>query len=899
MENLKLNSYKANNELGKFIKYTSVKNLIFFNNKKNQSSPNFINFDSNFCRKANLLKMNGERLFKYIKNVGINKGIFFHPKQLLNYNKNIKILEDEKKNLYVKEKNNIFNLANYCDHIYSKDLYSFLGEFNLVNIPSYYKNRKIAIILFWGNNKLGKEILEKINNFSFPFNLLIVIKDNLNYKFDDDIFVIKTKEYGNDIIPSLIGYNFLSQILDFNYIIKLQTKTSDKWRSALVDYFFDKSEKQLISMLNGKEYICADKYSRSISYHITPVNSFMGLVSLKNKVKFPAGSIYMTNKEKYEGIFAFMLKHGHTKYFLQNMYDNHSILTTKSPIHFLERLIGVNLNSLLNKIDSKPNPPTKLKKVIFKLDNEKNKDLDYRILGSKYLTQNEYKKVFQKLLESKLNEEKMTHTNIPFSRIKEIRDNILKSMNKKYIVTKSKIDNNSIHINLVKPKEENPKNKKVKRNCGNSKLLLALNKRKNMRKIKNPEVKVEEKVVIKDEIIEPEYSYYKNTSHCYGWAEIMRKIENIMKNDVLIIDNVENYFILKKLGVVKKSWVGFIHEPINVPLFLKKYYLDLDLLYNNDTFKKSLESCLGLISFSSNVSENILKNVENVNIYNLKHPITLPREILENKNINTEVNVEKIINKKQLLFLGQHHRRNYLMFEINGYKKLWLPGLREIKKKKLIIEKICKTKDIKVDWDLIKIEYNDKPEDYINRIKNNLVIISCYNSNANNAILDIIALGIPALVERNKSTEEYLGKNYPGLFNIESINKILNETDKLKLRLMDCKKYLFSKYETLSKKLSLELFVSCVDNIVNTRKLNHLYFVNNNILRTDSPEKKKVFNNIKTNKKIIDYYGGLDIEDSKLLNLSKKSETKNILINIDDKIVGRIRNKQIRMFESS
>lgn len=241
------------------------------------------------------------------------------------------------------------------------------------------------------------------------------------------------------------------------------------------------------------------------------------------------------------------------------------------------------------------------------------------------------------------------------------------------------------------------------------------------------------------------------------------------------------------------------------------------------------------------------------------------------------------------------------MFNIEGFNITWLPGVKNsiINIKKKMINNICSLKNIKVNWDFINIEYWSNYQEYFDKLKNNIVIISTYNSNANNAILDIISLKVPALIERNKSIEEYIGIDYPGFFNINEINKILSDSDKLKVIIKNSKKYLEDNYNKLLNELSIDLFLDTINYIINDIKLTHLHLINNNIIKLDSNNKKNKFNKMIDTHLIIDYFGKLDDinenDINKISNMCKNG--KNIIVSKNNKVISKFTSKKNNLYE--
>lgn len=359
-----LRPYKPKNNLNTFIKSIYMKNPIKFMYMLKKRGPNFINFDLNFCRKANLLNFNNKVLIQWLISKGLYEGILIHPKQLENLYPNIELYQDHANEIIVKKNEKYYYISDFCNELYHRNLESFLCDFKILQFPNNsLKKKKIFIILFWGNFDIGMEILKNILCYKFDFNLLIVKRKGINIPMNlKNYVIIETNEYGNDIIPSLIGYYFINQSLEFDYILKIQTKSEESWRNPLVNFFKNKTENELIQLLKNKEYICHPKFSRDITTKLVNKKFYTNL-NWENK-QFPAGSIYFCRKTKFDNILKF-IKTNHIKFFIQNMYDNHYILQSNSPIHFLERLVGINLNSF-NSPKSKTNLfKYELKNILF------------------------------------------------------------------------------------------------------------------------------------------------------------------------------------------------------------------------------------------------------------------------------------------------------------------------------------------------------------------------------------------------------------------------------------------------------------------------------------------------------------------------------------------------------
>ena len=109
----------------------------------------------------------------------------------------------------------------------------------------------------------------------------------------------------------------------------------------------------------------------------------------------------------------------------------------------------------------------------------------------------------------------------------------------------------------------------------------------------------------------------------------------------------------------------------------------------------------------------------------------------------------------------------------------------------------CRNLNIQINFNSVKITRLENHNDFDNILQNNIVIIPLFGASANNSILEIIEMNIPAFVSRLPATEEYLGKDYPLFFNNNTeIENIINNEELLILKLKEGNKYLFNLNKT-------------------------------------------------------------------------------------------------------
>ena len=154
--------------------------------------------------------------------------------------------------------------------------------------------------------------------------------------------IFLSKEYGNDIIPTLQALNYYDSKYEYSNLIKLQTKSNIDWFNECSDYLINNTieylEAKYINRCNcvshPKYYIRidGDKYCKDLyeKYNDNITNKY-----------FVAGTIFYTNKNNIFNIINFMRANNYRSYFINNMYDNNAVNISNSPIHFLERLFGI------------------------------------------------------------------------------------------------------------------------------------------------------------------------------------------------------------------------------------------------------------------------------------------------------------------------------------------------------------------------------------------------------------------------------------------------------------------------------------------------------------------------------------------------------------------------------
>lgn len=290
-------------------------------------------------------------LNQYINDTDIKSsilnGFIYHKKQLDNILGYESTIYSKNKILYLKTKdNNLYDLKQFIkNNIYSKSVTEYLNELEVVSC-SEYPNTDLVIILFIGNFNIGENILKKLKEFNKNklFYLTVIISTGVNLKIINIIkenfsnyYITTCKEYGNDIIPSVMLFNKIKNN-SFNYILKLHTKSDSKYLSDNMNYL---TENYLDAVTKLSDNICHSHPEYIVDINTDDFNKkFSKDIALKD-FTFIKGSCFLTKKEQFNFILEFIINYNnYMTFFNNNMYDDNTVICEYSPPHFLERLFG-------------------------------------------------------------------------------------------------------------------------------------------------------------------------------------------------------------------------------------------------------------------------------------------------------------------------------------------------------------------------------------------------------------------------------------------------------------------------------------------------------------------------------------------------------------------------------
>ena len=297
-------------------------------------------------------------------------------------------------------------------------------------------------------------------------------------------------------------------------------------------------------------------------------------------------------------------------------------------------------------------------------------------------------------------------------------------------------------------------------------------------------------------------------SHRSGWDFALGGLFEFHNSKGILLDGfLENAFVWRKEEFIdkhiipyKKPWIGFFHNPPNMPTWFSDNNAYPNSILNDKYFKRSLVNCKGLYVLSEYHAKFLRTVIPQTPVNVLYHPTEIP----ENKfNFNNFIKNEN----KSLVNIGWWLRKLNSFYQLNSpYTKIRLLPNNKCKDTIFRLSKIEKTLyDIQLTDDQnksVKLVDHLSNNEYDKLLTENIVFLDLYDSSANNAIIECIARGTPLLINRHPAVIEYLGEEYPFYFKDynEATNK-LHDIDLIKYT----NEYLLN--FSLRKNIMLETFI--------------------------------------------------------------------------------------------
>lgn len=257
-------------------------------------------------------------------------------------------------------------------------------------------------------------------------------------------------------------------------------------------------------------------------------------------------------------------------------------------------------------------------------------------------------------------------------------------------------------------------------------------------------------------------SHQRDWSHCHDYMMALNSLSGVYCDTFL-----DNTFGAKKAeGIVTKNipynkkWVGFVHNPPNIPSWFAGDTTSFGNIYQDPYFLASLKNCAGIFTMSEYHAKYIRHCLPNIPVESVYQPTIIPE---------TQFDFDKFTNNKnkKLIAIG------WWLIKLNA---LYTVKTDEYQKIRLLSDDICADTLAKlenIDSVVNNYSVNQTQKSSVRELKyttiqaydqllsENVVYMDLYDSSSSGVLVDCIARGTPVFVNRLPAVVEYLGEGYP------------------------------------------------------------------------------------------------------------------------------------------
>jgi hypothetical protein len=307
-----------------------------------------------FCKLNNIEYINNSIALKHFNTIGLH-GYIYHPKQINNFFPNVSFY-NYLNNIYIYHNKSILPVQNFVNSYLYNASFDYFVDLSLDKRYDYLNNNyNLLILVYIGNIEKGFDLIHKLIqykkiekdiNISFCFNINLKNHDrfaNMKQTIKDhfDFYAIYfCKEYGTDIIPTVLMYYDIIKTHEFKHIIKLHTKSKESYEE-LTNYLLSCPLSELITKVNTKSHCIGNYYQHIVNDVFNKDLLSVNVSKINTDYFFVAGTIFYTTNVVFSKVLDFIKTNNYKAYLLNNLYENNSINKNYSPIHFLERLFGI------------------------------------------------------------------------------------------------------------------------------------------------------------------------------------------------------------------------------------------------------------------------------------------------------------------------------------------------------------------------------------------------------------------------------------------------------------------------------------------------------------------------------------------------------------------------------
>lgn len=253
----------------------------------------------------------------------------------------------------------------------------------------------------------------------------------------------------------------------------------------------------------------------------------------------------------------------------------------------------------------------------------------------------------------------------------------------------------------------------------------------------------------------------------------------------------EDIAYLPMPGTVNEDFVAVFHNPPNMPHWFGEES-GPEAILSKPQFQDSLDRCKGILVFSSYLGDWLRKRLpHHVPVSVVMHPTEAVPRI-------HHWCPRKFSASLTLVQLGWWLRRLQTVFSINshGLRKMWLHGgdkaleLLEREFEENPCSSHATAAEMMAASDVQVKRLDNHNYDLV--LRESVVLIDLYDSSCNNAIIECVARRTPFFVNRIPAVVEYVGRDYPLLFDdVSEVEHVLEQISWGDLKpLVDARDYL-------------------------------------------------------------------------------------------------------------
>ena len=265
------------------------------------------------------------------------------------------------------------------------------------------------------------------------------------------------------------------------------------------------------------------------------------------------------------------------------------------------------------------------------------------------------------------------------------------------------------------------------------------------------------------------------TSHRYGWNYAMQALKPLHNPDGILFDGYlensfvwQNYYEYQVRVPYQQPWVGFLHNPPNMPAWFNYQDAPQSLLAQQD-WQQSMAHCVGLFCLSEYQASWVRAHT-NKPVSTLVHPTGEPSAPFDFDRFVANP-------EKKIVQLGWWLRKLNAIYQLpidkhnfQGYQKVRLSNATSLSAERKI--KALEAKEREIEKILLNSVYLDNTREqsrlsdaaYDRLLTENIAFVFLHDASANNTVIECIARATPLLVNPLPAVVEYLGKDYPFYF---------------------------------------------------------------------------------------------------------------------------------------